>query len=82
MPISWYGKNLGVWGILDHQQDGTSTHSMEKKFPGPFKKLDTEPVWIQFHHLPIEFWEIEMLENIAQHFDWIIINDDHTLNYS
>ncbi|XP_039128993.1 uncharacterized protein LOC120265170 [Dioscorea cayenensis subsp. rotundata] len=53
-----------------------------ESFQPTFEKLSTMAVWIQLHHVPIELWYGDLLENIASHFGKVLKIDDHTLNLS
>lgn len=49
-------------------------------FQASFEKLDTDALWIQFHHLLIEFWTIVLLESLSSQFGKVLKIDDHSLN--
>lgn len=45
-------------------------------------KLSTAAIWIQLHHLPVEFMEGEILETIVTHFARLLKIDYQTVNLS
>ncbi|XP_039121436.1 uncharacterized protein LOC120258150 [Dioscorea cayenensis subsp. rotundata] len=47
-------------------------------FQPTFEKLDLAAVWVQLHHLPIEYWSGEVLELIGDSFGRLLKVDEHT----
>lgn len=47
-------------------------------FQPAFEKLHLAAVWVQLHHLLIEFWDAEVLEIIGEQFGRLLKVDDHT----
>lgn len=38
---------------------------METIFKPSFAKLTSATIWVQFHNLPVEFWEDDTLETLS-----------------
>ena len=53
---------------------------MEEELLASIEKLDMVTVWIQLHHLSMEFWTIKSLENLGSLSSRVLKIDDHTLN--
>lgn len=53
-----------------------------ENFQPTFEKLDIAVLWMQFHYLPIELWDGDLLEHIASHFSKLLKVDDFTMNMS
>lgn len=49
-------------------------------FKPSFAKLHTAIIWVQFHNLPVEFWEGETLETIVGKLGTLIKIDEYTSN--
>lgn len=47
-------------------------------FQPAFEKLHLAAVWVQLHHLPIEYWNGEVLELVGEQFGRFLKVDDHT----
>lgn len=47
-------------------------------FQPVFEKLHLVAVWVQLHHLPIEYWDAEILELVGEQFGRLLKVDDHT----
>lgn len=47
-------------------------------FQPTFEKLHRAAVWVQLHHLPLEYWDREVLEIIGEQFGRLLKVDDHT----
>ncbi|XP_039133799.1 uncharacterized protein LOC120270802 [Dioscorea cayenensis subsp. rotundata] len=43
-----------------------------------FAKLNSAAIWVQFHNLPVECWDGDVLETIASNFDNLIKVDEFT----
>ncbi|XP_039135824.1 uncharacterized protein LOC120273259 [Dioscorea cayenensis subsp. rotundata] len=46
-------------------------------FQPAFEKLHLAAVWVQLHHLPIEYWAAEILELVGEQFGRLLKVDDH-----
>lgn len=47
-------------------------------FEPSFAKLSTAAIWVQFHNLPVEYWDGDTLETIANNFGTLIKIDEFT----
>lgn len=47
-------------------------------FQPAFEKLHRVVVWVQLHHIPLEYWDGEVLEMIEEQFGRLLKVDDHT----
>ena len=44
-----------------------------------FAKLSSAIVWLQLHHLPLDFWDGEVIEAITEYIRRLLKIDKHTL---
>ncbi|XP_039134837.1 uncharacterized protein At4g02000-like [Dioscorea cayenensis subsp. rotundata] len=51
-------------------------------FEPTFAKLSIAAIWLQLHNLPVEFWDGETLETIANQFGTLLKVDDFTTSFS
>lgn len=49
-------------------------------FQDAFERLDTVAMWLQLHHLLMEFWSIELLESLGFQLVKVLKIDNHSLN--
>lgn len=49
-------------------------------FESFFSKLQSVAIWVQFHNLPVEFWDGDSLETIAGQLGTMINIDEFTFN--
>lgn len=55
---------------------------MVEVLPADVQELITYAIYIQIHHLPVELWDLESLELIANYFGKLMKIDNHTLSLS
>lgn len=51
-------------------------------FESPFTKLTMTAIWVQFHNLPVEFWDGEALEMISTCLGCLLKIDDYISSLS
>lgn len=49
-------------------------------FEPSFAKLSTAAIWVQFHNLPVKFWDGDTLESISSHLGILLKIDELTMS--
>ena len=52
----------------------------QKNIQPAFARLSIAAGWLQLHHLPVEYWDGDVLESIIEHIGTVLKIDEHTLS--